>query len=215
VLIMAKAPRPGQVKTRLEPLLGPGGCAELQRELIRHTAAWVGRLDGPAWLAHAPADARAELSQLVPDGMALLPQLGGDLGRRLRAAASAVGAARHDGPLAVIGADAPGLGPAHVDAAARVLAAGYDACLVPALDGGYAMIALARPELPAFGIPAAAWGGPDVLRLTLGALRGAGLRVICLDPVADLDTPADAAALCAHPACPPRVRQALQPGVAA
>lgn len=215
VLIMAKAPRAGQVKTRLEPLLGPGGCAELQRELIRHTAGWVARLTAPAWLAHAPADARAELAQLVPDGMVLLPQCGGDLGRRLRAAAAAVGASGHDGPLVVIGTDAPGLGPAHVEAAAEALAAGHDACLVPALDGGYAMIALGRWSVPAFGIPAAVWGGPDVLRLTLGVLRGAGLRATCLPPVGDLDTPPDAAALLARADCPTTIRAVLRPRVAA
>lgn len=39
ILVMAKAPRPGTVKTRLHPLLGPQRCAKLQAELIRHTMA--------------------------------------------------------------------------------------------------------------------------------------------------------------------------------
>jgi len=210
---MAKAPRAGQVKTRLEPLLGRKGCAELQRELIRHTASWVSSLSAPTWLSYAPEDAGPELAALVPAGVRSFPQSRGDLGRRLRAAMTAV-AAEHDGPLAVVGTDAPLLGPANLRAAGGALAAGYEACLAPALDGGYCMIALARPDARAFAISASAWGGPRVLELTIEALRRAGMSVACQAPVGDLDTPADAAALLADPSCPPQIRHALRPSIA-
>lgn len=210
VLIMAKAPRPGLVKTRLEPLLGRSGCVELQRELIRYTAGWVSSLAAPTWLAYAPEDAALELAELLPEGIRLFPQSSGDLGWRLRAATATV-TGEHEGPLAVVGIDAPLLAPAHVDAASRTLVGGHDACLVPALDGGYSMIALARPDGRAFEIPARAWGGPEVLELTIGALRGANMTAVCLGPVGDLDTPADVTALLADPSCPPRIRDALRP----
>jgi len=81
----------------------------------------------------------------------------------------------------------------------------------PALDGGYTLIALARPTPTAFAIDPAAWGGPDVHQLTLEALQRAGLDAAVLAPVTDLDTAADALALLADPCCPPGVRAALKP----
>ncbi len=210
VLIMAKAPQPGRVKTRLAPLLGASGCARLQAELIRHTAAWARDAAPRVWLAYAPRDARGRIGRLAGPGVGLLPQAGPDLGARLAAATAQV-LARGEAPVFAIGTDAPLLGPADVAAARDALAAGHEVALVPALDGGYAMIALTRALPEAFAIPVPAWGGPEVLELTLAALRGRGLRIALLDPVGDLDTPDDALALRAHPGCPPRIRAALRP----
>jgi len=84
LLIVARAPRPGEVKTRLEPRLGPEGCARLQAELIRHTAAWASDAASRAWLAFTPSHAGAEMAALVPDRVILFPQTSGDLGGRLQ-----------------------------------------------------------------------------------------------------------------------------------
>ena len=205
---MARAPRPGETNTRLEPLLGPSGCARLQAALIRHTAAWVATAAERAWVAFTPRDARAEIAALVPADTTLLEQRGDDLGARLRFATGDV-FEEHAGPLAVVGTDAPLLGPAHFRAAAEELRRGADAALVPALDGGYALIALARPAPQAFSLPAGAWGGADVLALTLNALRRDGRSCAVLAPVRDLDTADDALALFADPRCPAGVRAAL------
>jgi uncharacterized protein len=206
---MARAPRPGATKTRLEPLLGPEGCARLQAELVRHTAAWVTRSTRRAWLAYTPTDARAELAGLVPSSVGLFSQQDGDLGARLRSAAQLV-FRRHRGPLAVIGTDAPELGAPHVRSAECALLAGHDASLIPSLDGGYALIALARPTPAAFDLPPAAWDGPDVLALTVTALQAAGRTCAVLEPVPDLDTPADAERIAAGPRCPPAILRALR-----
>jgi glycosyltransferase A (GT-A) superfamily protein (DUF2064 family) len=144
----------------------------------------------------------------VPHGVCLFPQRDGTLGARLAHAAGRAFDPR-GGPLCVIGTDAPLLGPEHVRAAQGELRRGWDACIVPALDGGYALIALARPTPAAFDLPPRAWGGPEVLELTLGALHRARLSWRLLDPIADLDTPADALALRQDPRCPPAIRTAL------
>jgi rSAM/selenodomain-associated transferase 1 len=209
VLIMARAPRPGATKTRLEPLLGPAGCARLQAELVRHVAAWVTRSTQRTWLAYTPSDARPELAGLVPSSVRLFPQEGDDLGARLRSASQRV-FRHHRGPLAVIGTDAPELDAPHLREADRALAAGNDASLVPTLDGGYALIALARPTPAVFDLPTAAWGGPDVLELTMSALEVAGRSYALLEPVRDLDTPTDAAWVAADPRCPDAIKWALQ-----
>lgn len=209
ILVMARAPRPGEAKTRLEPLLGAEGCARLQAELVRHTAAWVARSTPRPWLSFTPPDARAELAGLVTPTVRLFAQEAGDLGARLRGATE-LAFRRHRGPLAVIGTDAPELGSTHVRFAEQALVTGHGACLVPSLDGGYALIALARLTPAAFDLPSEAWGGPDVLALTLAALEAVGCKSALLEPVRDLDTPADARYIAADPRCPPAVRQALE-----
>lgn len=209
ILIMARARQAGEVKTRLEPRFGPEGCARLQAELIGHTAAWAVVSAPRAWLAFTPSHVGAEMAALVP-GRILFPQSSGDLGARLEHATRRIFRER-PGPLIVVGTDAPLLGPEHYEAAGRALADGHDACLIPALDGGYSLIALARTTPNAFAIDPAAWGGPDVHELTLKAVRGAGLDAAVLAPVGDLDTPAHALALLADSCCPPGVRAALKP----
>lgn len=209
VLIMARAPRPGEAKTRLEPLLAPDGCARLQAELIRHTATWADRSATRTWIAFTPPDARSELAELVPRRVRLFAQQDGDLGARLRAATE-LAFCSHRGPLVVIGTDAPALGREHLRLAEDALATGADACLVPALDGGYALIALARLTPAAFELPPAMWGGHDVLALTVAALEAAGCSTTVLEPVRDLDTPADAAYIVADPSCPAGIRGALR-----
>jgi len=210
ILIMARAPRPGGVKTRLEPLLGHDGCARLQAELIRHTTGWAASAAPRTWLAFTPARTRDEVAPLVPGRVSLFPQASGDLGARLQEAVCRIGR-EHADRLIVIGTDVPLLGREHVAAAERELGDGHDACLVPALDGGYALIALARATPAAFQIHPTAWGGPHVLELTIDALDRAGLETATLEPVRDLDTPADARALLREPGCPPALHAVLSP----
>lgn len=210
-LVMAKAPRAGEVKTRLEPLLGHEGCARLQAALIRHAAEWALALAPAAsFLSYAPDDAESEVRELVPPEVELFAQEGGDLGERLIAATAHVLALR-SGPLLTIGTDAPTLGPAHAGTALERIAAGADACFGPAADGGYYLVALARPLPELFALDPAAWGGPEVLERSLAAARAAGIGTALLARERDLDTPADAAALLDHPAVPKDVAALLRP----
>jgi hypothetical protein len=204
VLVMAKAPVPGQVKTRLEPLLGPDGCARLQRELTAAAVAF-GRAVAP----------RATFLALTgggggdgPAGVALLEQRGADLGERMRNAIADV-FARRDGPLIVIGTDCPQLGAEHARAALDELADDHGAAIVPAPDGGYCLIALARPAPQLLRLPPEEWGGPNVLELTLAAARAHGVETAVLGRERDLDTPDDARAARADARVPEAVRAAL------
>ena len=211
LVVMARASRAGGAKTRLEPLLGPGGCARLQSALVQHTSHWAVSVAGSTWVSFSPADARGEFAALVPPEAILIPQTGGSLGARLVEAVEQVDSC---GAVIVIGTDAPLLGSAHALMAERQLREGWDTCIVPALDGGYALIALGQPGQAPFALPPTAWGGPEVLRLTLQALQSEGLSCQLLDPGSDLDTPADAAALRADPRCPPAIRKLLHPRLA-
>ncbi|MEA2421004.1 MAG: uncharacterized protein QOF55_103 [Thermoleophilaceae bacterium] len=199
VLVMAKAPVPGQVKTRLEPLFSPEECAQLQTTLIERTVRWA--LDtasaGSAYLAYDPPAAGAAMAALVPGEVRLLPQPGGDLGERLRHATAHV-FARRSGQLLVVGVDTR-LTAAHARTALAELDAGADVAFGPALDGGYYLVALSGPAPELFAIHAGAWGGEEVLDRSLAAARAAGLRAATIALERDLDTPDDAAELVGDP----------------
>jgi glycosyltransferase A (GT-A) superfamily protein (DUF2064 family) len=203
-LVMAEAPRPG-VKPELEPLLGPDGCASLQARLLARAARLAAEASpGAAFVAVDPPESAELLGDLVGDGVELLGQDGRDPGDRLATAVSLV-QARSDGPLVAFGADAPTLGHPHLQAAREVLWSGRDVALGPTLDGGYYLIALARPAPGLFDLPPAAWGGDRVLGLTMRAARAAGLSVGLIEPVRRLQTQDDAAQLMGEGTLPDEV----------
>jgi rSAM/selenodomain-associated transferase 1 len=212
VVVMAKAPRPGLAKTRLEPLLGAAGSAALQAVLVEHTAALACSV-APSFLAYDPPDAGPELRALVPPGVGLFPQVSGDLGTRMAAAVARAAAATGQ-PVVVIGSDVPTLGQQRIRQAGRLLAEGADAVLGPALDGGYYLIGLPAPLPAAFAIDPALWGGPHVLAATREALAAAGREAVLLDPLPDLDTADDARALLAAGELPDRIAAVLRLPVA-
>ncbi|MDJ0382140.1 TIGR04282 family arsenosugar biosynthesis glycosyltransferase [Streptomyces sp. G-G2] len=211
ILVMAKVPRPGTVKTRLHPLLGPQRCAELQAELIRHTMAVITAHTPRTYLAYAPDDGADALSAAVPVGVRLLVQRGEDLGQRLAAAATEA-FADGAGPLLVIGTDAPTLTADHLSAAFTALEH-HDVTLGPALDGGYYLIGLRAPHTMIFALDPDVWSTDRVLAATRALADGEGLSVGMLRPLRDLDTPEDAAVLLTDPVLPTPIAALLQPEV--
>ncbi|MDJ0346586.1 TIGR04282 family arsenosugar biosynthesis glycosyltransferase [Streptomyces sp. H10-C2] len=209
VLVMAKAPRPGEVKTRLHPLLGPTGCAALQAALITHTVDLTTHHDLRTYLAFDPPDARDGLRALVPAEVRLLPQRGHHLGQRLAAAVDDV-FAKHAGPLLVVGTDAPTLTGDLLTAALGALASGSDAVLGLALDGGYYLIGMNRPHTRLFALDPDLWSGNHVLAATLDLAHRQRLRTHLLPVLRDLDTPQDAAALLTDPLLPTSVADLLR-----
>ncbi len=213
-LVMAKAPRPGAVKTRLSPLLGPLGCAALQAALISEAARWAVEVaPGAAYLAYGPDGAREEeLRPHVPDAIELFPDGAGDLGDRLAYATGRILRER-TGPLLVVGTDMPLLSRAHANDAGQALAAA-DVCFGPALDGGYWLVGLSRPCPQLFAL-GSAWGGADVLERSLELAWRAGLTVALLRTERDLDDADDARALLGEEALAPRIAERLAPAPAA
>ena len=205
-IVIAKAPRPGLCKTRLEPLLGPEGCARLQAALVARAAAWASAV-GDAFVVFTPADAREEIAALAP-GATLLAQGEGSLGDRLASAFREVLAA-HPGPAILVGVDTPQLGRAHADAALDDLRDGIDVTVGPAADGGYYLIGLREPNDAVFALPSELWGGSEVLVRTLAAANEEGLSVAMLRAERDLDDEADARAMLADPLTPPEIVAAL------
>lgn len=209
VIVMAKAPRAGLIKTRLEPLLGPAGCAKLQAGLTRHVTHLATGAGYRTAVAVTPGDALSDVLPLLPSDQCLvMPQRGRDLGQRMSAAvddAFAAGATS----VVVVGTDLPTLTAAALQEAFAALTA-TDLVLGPAVDGGYWLIGMRRPRPDVFGIDPELWGGPRVLAATLDLATALGLAVHLLPEDRDLDSPDDAAVLLDDPRLPAAVRELLR-----
>lgn len=177
ILVFARAPVPGEAKTRLIPRLGEWRAARLQARLTLH-ALRTARLADDVVELHGTARHRFFSSLRIPFRL----QRGRDLGERMYNAF-----ARARQPAILIGTDCPMLRPADLRRAARWLRGGCDAVLAPAEDGGYALIALRRVK-PEF-FKDMKWSGPSVYADTVKRL--AGYRWRALRTVWDVDRPAD------------------------
>jgi uncharacterized protein len=194
LLVFAKAPVPGRVKTRLAGELGTEGAADLYRKMGRLV---VDRVRSGPWrtlILYDPPGEEASVRQWLGDGgdLEFRPQSGGDLGLRMAEAfAGAFGPGPRIAPVVVIGTDAPGLDGALVAEAFTALnrALGPDLVLGPATDGGYYLLGLRSPEPELFqGLP---WSTNRVLGLTLERARKLGLTLSLLRPLSDVDRPED------------------------
>jgi len=218
IVLFARVPRAGRVKTRLVPPLTRDQALALHvalvvraADLVRRAARRARAVACIAWSAPFTPPHRGPAAALraAVSGFAARPQRGGDLGARMRGAIRDLLARGHAG-VVVVGSDAPLVRAADLARAARALATGAPAVIGPATDGGYWLIGLDadRPDLFA-GIP---WGTARVLRATRARLAGAGLRAVVLPRARDVDRPADLAWLSAALAGKSRRRA---PGLAA
>ncbi|MET7834927.1 DUF2064 domain-containing protein [Micromonospora sediminicola] len=199
LLVVAKAPVPGAVKTRLCPPASPVRAARIAAAALRDTVDAVAATPGVVpvlALAGRLADAEdgADLAAAVA-GWAVLPQRGDGLADRLAHAHADVADAYPDRPVLQIGMDTPQLTPARLAAAVRRLALpGTDAVLGPAADGGWWALGLRDPRRAA-ALRDVPMSTVDTGRLTHAALVGAGLRVAALPTLRDVDDWADARAV--------------------
>lgn len=189
ILIFAKAPVPGYVKTRLIPALGAEGAASLYTGLLKQTVESVVAADlAPVQLWCAPDSANAFFQRLASQyDLLLCDQSGAGLGERMRHAAGL--ALNASDAVLLMGADCPLLSGIHLAQALQWLMDGEDAVLGPAEDGGYVLLGLRQNSAALFEeIP---WGSDQVLELTRRRLAKLGWRWQELEPLWDLDRPVD------------------------
>ena len=198
LVIFAKAPIPGQVKTRLCPPLTPDEAATLHGSFVldalERTKAAVATLKLPIdrSLACAPSTTHVFFKIMEErQGVKLIDQVGADLGGRMNQAFHTLFAQGYR-QVVLIGTDVPTLPLSHFKQALLALE-NHDLVLGPALDGGYYLIGLKRmaPELFT-DIP---WSTDQVLRLTQGKAATIGLKASLIQPWRDVDTLADLEAL--------------------
>ena len=186
LLVLAKAPVAGRVKTRLCPPYTPEQAAQLAEAALRDTLVAV---------AATPAVARTVVLEgapggWLPEGFAVVPQRGDGLDERLAAAYDDAWA-RTPAPLLLVGMDTPQVTPALLTAAAaQLLADGTDAVLGLAGDGGWWALGLRRPDASLLvGVPMSTDGTGAAQRTRLAA---AGLSVALLPELVDVDDADDA-----------------------
>lgn len=196
-LVIAKAPVPGRVKTRLGAVVGMELAADLAAAALLDTLAACAAAFEECHLAldgQLEESVRATELEAATARWSIFEQTVGELGRRLAHAHQHVGATG-TGPVVQVGMDTPQLTPAVLREAAASTRSGA-AVLGPAVDGGWWLLALADPQA-ARVLPAVPMSTPYTGRLTEVALTAAGLRVRAAPLLRDVDTAADAARVAA------------------
>ncbi len=192
LVVFAKQPAPGQVKTRLCPPFSPEQAARfyacMLEDVLESTLAASAALGLEAVLAVAPPEAAATLP--APAGLRREPQRGADLGARMEHAFARELAAGHC-PVLLRGSDSPTLGLATLSAALDALERS-DLVLCPDRDGGYNLVGLRRAAPGLFSHPMST---ASVLGDTLARAAASGLVHALLPAGFDLDTAADLALL--------------------
>src|SRR5262245_16550630 len=139
VIVFVKAPRAGEVKTRLARTLGPEAACAAYRQLVEKLLTELSTLSGGE-LRFSPDDAEGEIQSWLHPGWQRRPQGKGDLGQRMGAAFSDAFAAGAD-RVVMVGSDCPEVTTADVRQAWSELKH-YDVVVGPAMDGGYWLIGL-------------------------------------------------------------------------
>jgi rSAM/selenodomain-associated transferase 1 len=188
LVVMAKAPVPGMVKTRLVPHLSPEEATDLYRCLLQDRITTIQSINAvsPWPLPYTPADARDAFDTFSQNGIRLFPQKGKNLGERLN---NIFVEKLADGfnAVSIIDSDTPDL-PASViqESFARLMSDQADVIFGPCYDGGYYLVGMRRPHPELFvNIP---WSTDAVLANTLEKARELGVRADLLQRWNDLDT---------------------------
>ena len=186
IMVIAKEPVPGRVKTRLTPPYSPAEAAEVAEAALVDTLAAV----ASASVTRRILALAGTPGRWLPPGFDVIGQRGGGLDERI-AWALADARATCPAPLVLIGMDTPQVTPALLAQAAEPLVSGTaDATFGPAEDGGFWLLGL-RAVDPALvlGVP---MSRSDTGSLQLARLRQAGLRVRLLPELADVNTVGEA-----------------------
>lgn len=182
VVVIAKEPVPGRVKTRLTPPFSPAEAATLAEAALADTLAAVAMTPVSRRLLALEGTA----GDWLPPGFDVVRQRGGGLDERL-AAAFADAHATLPLPMVLIGMDTPQVTPELLaDAAATLVCGDADAVFGPAADGGFWLLGLRRPDRSLLaGVP---MSRPDTGRVQLDRLAEAALRVAAVAELTDVDT---------------------------
>ena len=216
LVLMARAPVEGAVKTRLAGALTTAEVLELYLNFLRDTFRMMEQVqaerdDLALVLCFTPEGSEEAFEEVEREGCLMMAQRGADLGERIVNCLDDLfqrGYAR----VVVIGADSPALPADYVIDAFDELTDARTVVVGPTLDGGYYLIGLAGPAPEIFAdIP---WSTEEVMAATRTRIDAAGRRLVELPEFIDIDTPADlellAEVLAEDPDLAPRTRRNLR-----
>ncbi len=190
IIVMAKVPRTGAVKTRLQPFLTAEQCASLAEAFLKDTVRMAASICDDVIVAFDPPNGRDEIEQIVGPDVSLIPQNGTGLGERLDGAVQEI-ADLNFSPVLIIGTDSPTLPYEFlIDAIAAFGEPDTDLVLGGTEDGGYYLIAM-REQIPGI-FDEIRWSSEHVYRDTLERAQTLGLtRITELPRWYDVDNPPD------------------------
>ncbi len=189
IVVFARVPQPGRVKTRLARGLGIIAATRAYRHMAELTISRLAAARLAPITVYCTPHTRSAFFHRWRSryGVTLRQQHTGHLGRRMSMALATT--LRQVEAAVVVGTDAPALGPSRVADALTQLHADADAAFVPCADGGYALVGTRAPRAALFrGV---AWSTPRVMATTRTRLTVQGLSPAILDAVHDIDTAAD------------------------
>ncbi|HXV80010.1 MAG TPA: TIGR04282 family arsenosugar biosynthesis glycosyltransferase [Candidatus Binatia bacterium] len=188
--VMAKAPVPGEVKTRLRPAFTAEEAAEFSRSLLIDQLIHLQEMvTVDFYLAFAPDDSRSLMEQIAPARFQLFPQQGHDLGARMNTIFEKLFQMGHEN-ITLIGGDLPPI-PLPFFAAAYSFLESWKKGVVlgPSRDGGYYLVGCHRPTPQIF--QNMSWSHSKVLAQTLARLSALKIDYHLLPNWFDIDTPDD------------------------
>ena len=189
IIVFAKTPIAGNVKTRLIPVLGKHGARQLHCQMMEHTLATMTNNQLAPVELHCSPDIEHDDIRSFGERyhITLRSQQGNDLGERMSHALSkAVEDSRY---VILIGTDCPALSAAYIQQAIEILQSGSDVVIGPAEDGGYVLIGVksSHPEI----FTRIDWGTDQVLQQTRDSIQSQGISFKELETLWDVDTPDD------------------------
>lgn len=187
IIIMAKVPTAGNVKTRLQPFLTPEKCAELAECFLLDTVSKAKSLQNQLIIAYSPIEKRDVLRKLLPQQTFFIEQKGDNLGERMFYAFQFAFRQNSDA-VVMIGTDSPTFPPEFIERAYENLK-NTDAVLGETEDGGFYLIGLRTLRKEIF--ENVEWSSPKTFRQTARNIKSLCLKLSLLPTWFDVDFPAD------------------------
>jgi len=185
ILVFARAPKAGKVKSRLAAAIGAESALRLYLAMLRRIFETLDQAALAEVNLWAESEPDHEEFLTLCNAQDIRQQRGANLGARMLHAAAGELAENNVQSVLIIGADCPALTREYLHRALAALAAGADVALGPARDGGYVLIGLRKAEDELFrGVD---WGGGEVLQQTLERIRRLKLSHQLLEPLWDVD----------------------------
>lgn len=186
IVVFAKAPVAGKVKTRLQPFMTPQDSARLQEALIKDSILKLSRIDSAEkFIYYWPDEKRNMLDKFI-EGTSFHLQLqkGNDLGEKMENAFIEL---FNKGffKIVIIGADSPTLPVEYIDQAFDKLD-NSEMVIGPSIDGGYYLIGLKEKNYPVFSF--VEWGSDKVLSQTHNLVKKHNIKLLLLPTYFDIDT---------------------------
>jgi uncharacterized protein len=187
IIIMAKVPIAGTVKTRLQPFFTPNESAELATAFLQDTVNKAKSFTTNVILAYSPNDGECRLQELIGYDVPMIPQISDGLGERIVSAFESVFIQDFDCVL-MIGTDSPSIPTSLLKTAFKSLE-NYDSVIGETLDGGFYLVGLKR-IVPAI-FDRVEWSSQKTFSQTIRNINKLSLSVFQLPILYDVDTPED------------------------